>query len=555
MMGADAFIYAQSDGYILARDRIMGRQVAGRGFVQAVLQHPSMSPQFLVPHPSEIPPLQRFADDLGLSRKPIAIAASLDDPRIAAAGAISYFDVSKFVEATWRRRARGLDISLLGLTHSISDPISRTLVGALARVPTCSHDALVCTSRAIRDAALRMIEAEADDLARRFGGIRPASLPQMPIIPLGIDLPLATDDARAQLRAEWRARLGIGTDDAVALFFGRISFHAKAHPLPMYVGLEEAARGSARRVHLIQAGWFPNPEIERAFQESAFGLAPSVSHHFLDGRQDDIRTGIWPAADFFVSLSDTMEESFGLTPIEAMAQGLPVVLSDWDGYRDNVQNGNQGFLIPTIMPAPNAGAGADIALLHAEEALDFDSYEGFASLATAVDVDASAQAFFTLINDPGLCRQMGAKAYQHAHSNYGWPTILDQHRTLWAELGRQRAARPDKAAIAPLPHPLHQDPFWLFAGHAAATLQGHTQLVARRVDRAYIDLITSQHMNLYGRDHIAPNPLTANILAMFEAGGATCVAEIEGKFPAADAGMIALSLGWLLKMGLIGRKG
>ena len=44
-------------------------------------------------------------------------------------------------------------------------------------------------------------------------------------------------------------------------------------------------------------------------------------------------------ADVFVSPSDNIQETFGLSVIEAMASGLPVIVSDWDGYRDTVVDG------------------------------------------------------------------------------------------------------------------------------------------------------------------------------------------------------------------------
>jgi len=40
-------------------------------------------------------------------------------------------------------------------------------------------------------------------------------------------------------------------------------------------------------------------------------------------------------------------ESFGLTLIEAHASGLHAVVSDWNGYRDLVEDGQTGFLVPT----------------------------------------------------------------------------------------------------------------------------------------------------------------------------------------------------------------
>ena len=62
----------------------------------------------------------------------------------------------------------------------------------------------------------------------------------------------------------------------------------------------------------------------------------------------------------FLSLVDNPQETFGLAPVEAMAAGVPVVVSDWDGYRYTVSDGVEGFLIPTLAPA-NAGQGEELA--------------------------------------------------------------------------------------------------------------------------------------------------------------------------------------------------
>ena len=53
------------------------------------------------------------------------------------------------------------------------------------------------------------------------------------------------------------------------------------------------------------------------------------------------------AADLAISLVDNSQETFGLAVAEAMASGLPVVASDWSGYRDLVRDGVDGFLIPS----------------------------------------------------------------------------------------------------------------------------------------------------------------------------------------------------------------
>ena len=43
--------------------------------------------------------------------------------------------------------------------------------------------------------------------------------------------------------------------------------------------------------------------------------------------------------DVFVSLSVHQDENFGYAPIEAMACGVPAVVTDWGGYRDSVVHG------------------------------------------------------------------------------------------------------------------------------------------------------------------------------------------------------------------------
>ena len=66
----------------------------------------------------------------------------------------------------------------------------------------------------------------------------------------------------------------------------------------------------------------------------------------VDGRPADTRFSIWSVADIFISFSDNIQETFGLTPVEAMAAGLPSVVTDWDGYRDTVRHGIDQHFVP-----------------------------------------------------------------------------------------------------------------------------------------------------------------------------------------------------------------
>jgi N-acyl-D-aspartate/D-glutamate deacylase len=109
-----------------------------------------------------------------------------------------------------------------------------------------------------------------------------------------------------------------GADALVVLYVGRLAFHAKAHPDAMHVGLEMAARRSGKTLVLVQAGWFASDAVREAYEAGAAAAAPSVRTLFVDGQDADVRRRGWAAADMFISLSDNVQETFGLTPVEAI---------------------------------------------------------------------------------------------------------------------------------------------------------------------------------------------------------------------------------------------
>ena len=138
----------------------------------------------------------------------------------------------------------------------------------------------------------------------------------------------------------------------LVLCVGRLSHHAKAHPFPAFHAADQAARRTGKKVLLVFAGWAAHPAIDRAYREGAAQFAPAAASAFVDGQDPAVRTGAWHAADVFLSLPDNIQETFGLVVVEGMASGLPVVGSDWDGYRDLIVDGETGYL---SRPAWSAG--------------------------------------------------------------------------------------------------------------------------------------------------------------------------------------------------------
>ena len=139
----------------------------------------------------------------------------------------------------------------------------------------------------------------------------------MPIIPRAY---IATASlAIKQAALDRREKLGLSDDTVVVLFFGRLSVHAKAAPFQLAQAVQAASALSKRSFAIVWCGWFNNGFQRKVFMQTAKSMAPSVPFHHVDGRDPDARFSIWSAADIFCSLSDNIQESFGLTVIEAMA--------------------------------------------------------------------------------------------------------------------------------------------------------------------------------------------------------------------------------------------
>jgi glycosyltransferase involved in cell wall biosynthesis len=376
-----------------------------------------------------------------------------------------YHPASGIERLAWRRLALGeRRYSLCGVTHATASHAAMSAIARLLVAPVRSWDAVICTSRVVRDSVREVLERQADYLRARLGA-QHFELPQLPLIPLGVHGDDFAFDEERRLAA--RAGLGIGADDVAFLFVGHLSFHAKAHPQQMFSALERADK-AGRQVHLILCGWFADAAIEKAFREAAALLCPSVRLTVLDGRAPDQQASAWAAADVFTSLADNVQESFGLTPLEAMAAGLPCVVTDWNGYRDTVRDGVDGYRIPTVMPG--AGAGLDLAQRYDDGVDSYDQYCGHISQAVALDGAQLAQAYERLIKDAGLRRELGENGRRRARAEFDWQVVFGRYRALWSELDERRRA--DAALAPPLPQmaPDRLDPFAMFASYPSAQL-------------------------------------------------------------------------------------
>ena len=235
-----------------------------------------------------------------------------------------------------------------------------------------------------------------DDLRRHYH----ADPDRIATIPCGFDpaefWPM--DKARA------RDALGIGRDERVVLQLGRMVPRKGVDNVVRGLARLRDGRGIVARL-LIVGGESEEPdpritpEIGRLRAIAAEeGVGDAVT--FLGSRGRDSLRYYYAAADVFVTTP--WYEPFGITPVEAMACGTPVIGSSVGGIKSTVVDGETGYLVPPDDP----GALAD-------------------SLAR-------------LFRHPDLIRLFGMQAYRRANALYTWKSVAASVAGVYEEV----AARP-----------------------------------------------------------------------------------------------------------------
>lgn len=541
-----AAIYYHPEAYTTSGPKLMGRNAAGESFLRGFLQHSKASTFWTqVQHLEHARHFAQTAQSFGRTEAVKAIDKN-SLGALAQAGVI-YYPGPGIGEHALQRAVHGHGAwSLCGITHTTSSAGAMDALSQLITAPVQPWDAVICTSVAVKDNVTRLLQAQADALQERLGITR-LVLPQLPVIPLGIH----TEDFvySAEQKAAARQALGVDESTMVVLFMGRLSFHAKAHPLAMYQALALAARDSGRQVVLVECGWHANDFIAKAYADAAQQACPGVRVVTLDGRQAAERQTAWAGADVFCSLSDNIQETFGIVPIEAMAAGLPVVVSDWDGYKDTVRDGVDGFRIPTLMP--QAGLGADLAMRHAMELDTYDMYCGHTCSLVAVDVAAAAKALSRLFSSDELRQQMGQAGRARAREVYDWAVVIGQYETLWAQLNTLRAEHGPKAKALAHPWPARMDPFHAFASYPTYTLKADTllALVDEQATQAMVRVQAYKALSMVNFAKLVL-PSDDEILAVLQAAqaGPKAADALVAHLPAERQAHVFRSLAWLVKL-------
>ena len=319
---------------------------------------------------------------------------------------------------------------VVGRAHTMSDDSGLSRIRDLVMSPVKSCDAILCSSASQRQVVKRLLSTASASISDCLG----IALPYRGRLELQV-LGLEVDSECQEDKNAARKSLNLPEDKKVLLCLGRLSPFDKMdiHPLLLALNeLFEAWRIDDFLLVIAGSGDVGGPYVQSLLKRACeLNLEDHIRFELsLDERK---KCQLYKAADVFVSLADNVQESFGITPLEAMRDEVPVVLSDWNGYRELVENEVSGYLIPT-MGVNNESLNRSLSLLHAPQARLIEAQS------VSVDIEALVNALAGLLTDGDLRQQVGKAGRQRFVEQFAWPGLVDAYQQMALELGKEAAS-------------------------------------------------------------------------------------------------------------------
>jgi glycosyltransferase involved in cell wall biosynthesis len=434
---------------------LVGRTVANAQLLKSLVRYGTMDEvAVFIGEAMDVQSLEALTASWRVPTERVAVYTLWQLPELLKRGGIDVLHHASHAERLYdlvavRDRYATRPTPVTGQTHSLSYPRLFEDLSRWVFIPPSATDALFCSSQAGRTTMERAFDAiETAARARGFSGRVPRW--NLPVVPLGVEVAELEDGERQGTRK----RLALPDDAVVLVGLARFTEYDKADLFPLLRVLE-------RLVHAPSPG---SPEVYLLLARARQGtrtpemLQLWARHLGIDGRvrlavdfAEAEKKDLLAAGDIFVSPVDNPQETFGQSVIEAQAAGLPCVVSDFDGYKDTVDE-EVGIRVPTRINVP-WGELSELAPLLYERPLHL-------ALGQSVEIDLLAfeKALRTLVSDAPRRAAMGRAAAARARARYDWKRVVIQLETKWQELSQVRWDPPRRS------HPLRLDYQALF-GH------------------------------------------------------------------------------------------
>jgi glycosyltransferase involved in cell wall biosynthesis len=242
------------------------------------------------------------------------------------------------------------------------------------------------------DRLIAQCPAERDELVGDYG----ADPARVALIPSAVNVELF----RPVPQAEARHEIGLGGDGPTVAYVGRMLPRKDARNIVRALALLRRELRVPARLLLVggetrEPDPVATPEIG-ALQQLARELHVDDAVTFYGRRQPEELHLYYAAAD--VAVTTPWYEPFGLTPLEAMACGRPVIGSAVGGITYTIAHGETGLLVPPRDPA------------------------------------ALAAALRQLLTSPARRAEMGDAARRRVEREFTWPVVARRTAALYREL-------------------------------------------------------------------------------------------------------------------------
>jgi len=288
-------------------------------------------------------------------------------------------------------------------------------------------DSFICTSSAVYR-TMRNLNRLASSSFQKHIGVPLKYNGRLDYLPFGIN----ADDYGKINKLEARKKLGLAEDKIIILYFGRFSLYDKADLYPLLVAFKEIL-AERRNIMLLLAGVDAQSKYGVKLQKISkeMNLLPNVKF-ILGYSNEKKKKAIYSASDIFISPSDSIQESFGITVLEAMASGLPVIGSDWNGYKDLIVHNETGFRIPTYWADCNIEGRLSFDKL-------FDLWQRdhlYLGQSVCVDIKKMMEYLSILVKNKELRLKFGQNARNRVLKTYDWKVVIPSYEKLWEKLSK-----------------------------------------------------------------------------------------------------------------------
>jgi len=298
---------------------------------------------------------------------------------------------------------------ICGMTHDLLNPEVIQDLRLLQFVSPRPPLAIACASPAARQACKSLVQQ-----ASVFEQLQIA----LPVIQHGIEQAPVKGLASAA-----RPEMRLGMDEFVLLYLGRLSSATKAD-LPTLIAAFRSF-SATRPATLILAGSHAEAETRKLLHQAAAESQSPKRIVIRENISESEKASLLAVADVFVSPVNSLQESFGLGIVEAMQHRLPIIATDWNGYRRLLRHGESAILIPTTADRDAMSRIGDLATLESAGHL-----HQLSSAAVKVSLSHLIKAMEVLEKDRKLAAALGQSA-ETAAKHLTITRMIDRYLRMW----------------------------------------------------------------------------------------------------------------------------